>query len=212
MLVFKKFVFNAFAENSYIIWCSESKEAAVIDPGCSNNDEENEFATYIKRNELNIKYLINTHCHIDHVLGNSFVLKTYNPEYLIPEKDLILLEHFEKQCEAVGYKVDPPPLAENFITEETKIKIGEITPQFLFTPGHTPGENCIYFESEKKCLTGDVLFQQSIGRTDLWGGDYETLINSIRSKLLPLNDDVIIYPGHGYESTIGEERNHNPFL
>lgn len=212
MLILKSFVFNAFAENTYIAWCDDTKEGAVIDPGCYHPDEENELVEYIEKNKLKIKYLINTHCHIDHVLGNGFILKTYSPVYMIPEKDLILLENFERQCEAVHYEVERPPLTDLFITEETNIALGKITPKFLFTPGHTAGEYCIYFNSEKKCITGDVLFQQSIGRTDLWGGDYETLINSIGSKLMTLEDDVIIYPGHGSKSTIGEERNFNPYL
>lgn len=212
MLKIQKFTFNPFAENTYIAWCDETKNAAVIDPGTFDKNEEQQLTDFIEKNNLTIKYLLNTHCHIDHVLGNKFVKDTYHPEYYVPEKDLILLQHFQKQCEAVGIEVEPPPMPEKYITEVTNIKIGDIPVKFLFTPGHTPGEFCFYFETEKKCFTGDVLFHSSIGRTDLFGGDYQTLIESIKTKLLTLGDDVIIYPGHGSESTIGNERSGNPFL
>jgi len=212
MLKIKNFMFNLFQENTYLAWCDETNECAVIDPGCSNESENNELKIFIEENNLTVKYLLNTHCHIDHVLGNKFVLDLYNPEYLVPEKDKILLEHFDRQTEMIKMEVENPPIPEKFINENTEIKIGNLIPQFLFTPGHTQGEVCIYFKNEKVCITGDVLFQRSIGRSDLWGGDYETLLKSIETKLMTLEDDVIIYPGHGNNSTIGEERKYNPFL
>jgi hydroxyacylglutathione hydrolase len=212
MINLQKFTFNPFAENTYVVWCNNANEAAIVDPGCFDHNEESELAGFIRNNNLKVKYLLNTHCHIDHVLGNKFVYQTYQPEYYVPEKDIILLEHFERQCEMVGINVSPPPLPEKFITEDLEIKVGDTSIKFLFTPGHTPGEYCIYFESDKKCITGDVLFNGSIGRTDLFGGNYPTLINSIKTKLLTLDDDVIIYPGHGEDSKIGIERSGNPFL
>ena len=212
MLKLQKFTFNSFAENTYVIWCDEKKEAAIVDPGCFDKNEEDELINFIKKNNLLVKYLLNTHCHIDHVLGNSFIKEAFNPEYYAPEKDIVLLEYFQMQCETVGIKADKPPIPENFITEDLDLKIGNVPVKFLFTPGHTPGEYCFYFENEKKCITGDVLFRGSIGRTDLWGGNYDTLLNSIKTKLLTLDNDVAIYPGHGEESNIGIERNSNPFL
>ena len=212
MLKIHKFTFNQFAENTYVAWCDETKDAAVIDPGCFDKTEQRQLENFIDENLLKVKYLLNTHCHIDHVLGNKFVIDRFNPEYYVPEKDMILLQHFAKQCEAVGMEAEQPPLPEKYITEELNIKIGNVPIKFLFTPGHTAGEYCFYFETEKKCITGDVLFQNSIGRTDLFGGDFQTLIGSIGTKLLTLDDEVIIYPGHGSESTIGNERNENPFL
>ncbi len=212
MLKIQKFTFNTFDENTYIAWCDEKKEAAIIDPGCSDKNEETELSNFIENNKLKTKYLLNTHCHIDHVLGNNFVKNSFNVEYYVPEKDAILLEQFQKQCEAVGMQVEQPPLPEKYITEDLQIYIGDIQIKFLFTPGHTPGEFCFYFSKEKKCITGDVLFKGSIGRTDLWGGNYETLMKSIKTKLLVLHDDVVIYPGHGDKSSIGIERETNPFL
>jgi glyoxylase-like metal-dependent hydrolase (beta-lactamase superfamily II) len=212
MLKIQKFTFNPFTENTYLVWCDEKNEAAVVDPGCFDQNEEAVLKTFIDKSNLIVKYLLNTHCHIDHVLGNNFIKETFNPEYFVPEKDIVLLEYFQKQCETVGIKAAKPQIPDKFITEDLNIEIGNIQVKFLFTPGHTPGEFCFYFESEKKCITGDVLFKGSIGRTDLWGGDFNTLMDSIKTKLLSLDDDVVIYPGHGEDSSIGIERNGNPFL
>jgi len=213
MIKIKKFTFSSFAENTYLLWDESSKETMIIDPGCSDSYEEKELENFISSNKLSVKYLINTHCHIDHIFGCEFVKEKYKIPYYAPEKDLPLIEHFDKQIEFVEIKVTAqPPLPDNFITEDLKLKLGETEPVFLFTPGHTPGEYCIYFPDDKFCLTGDVLFQNSIGRTDLWEGDYDALLQSIKTKLLTLPDDTIIYPGHGDESTIGEEKKYNPFL
>jgi glyoxylase-like metal-dependent hydrolase (beta-lactamase superfamily II) len=212
MLKIQKFTFNPFTENTYLVWCDEKNEAAVVDPGCFDQNEEAVLKTFIDKSNLIVKYLLNTHCHIDHVLGNNFIKETFNPEYFVPEKDIVLLEYFQKQCETVGIKAAKPQIPDKFITEDLNIEIGNIQVKFLFTPGHTPGEFCFYFESEKKCITGDVLFKGSIGRTDLWGGDFNTLMDSIKTKLLSLDDDVVIYPGHGEDSSIGIERSGNPFL
>lgn len=212
MLKIKKFVFNLFAENTYVVWCDQTNECAVIDPGCYNESERNELKEFIEKYELSVKYLLNTHCHIDHVLGNSFVKDLYDPRYLVPEKDRVLLENFSHQTAMIKMDVEDPPIPEEYLGENTELKLGDIVLRFLFTPGHTPGEVCIYFVDEKICITGDVLFQGSIGRTDLWGGDFDTLMDSIETKLMTLDDDVKIYPGHGSSSTIGEERKFNPFL
>lgn len=212
MIQVNVFTFNPFAENTFIVWDDVTNEAAVIDPGVSTVDEQKVLTDFISKNELNIKYLINTHCHIDHILGCSFVKKKYNPLYLVPEKDLVLLEHSQQQAQMFDLDFEEPPKPNIFITEDSDISIGNSRIIFLFTPGHTPGEYCLYFEKEKICITGDVLFKEGIGRTDLWGGNYNTLINSIETKLLTLPDDVVIYPGHGESSTIGYEKQYNPFL
>ena len=212
MLKIKRFTFSPFLENTYVIWDDENNKAAVIDPGFLSENEENEFAEFIKNENLKLEYLINTHCHIDHVFGNSFVKNKYNIPYYAPEKDVFLLDMLPTLAKEYGIQMKYSPNPGHYITEESDLKIGNIKVKFLFTPGHTPGEYCIYFENEKKCITGDVLFKEGIGRTDLWGGNYSTLINSIENKLLSLPDDVEIFPGHGESSSIGHEKKHNPFL
>lgn len=212
MLIVKKFVFNIFYENTYVIWDEATKECAVIDAGCSNKAEEGEIETYLNMHELAVKYLINTHCHIDHVIGSKFIKEKYNPLYMIPKLDLPLLERAETQAAAFGLSIEAPPRPDKFITADDTIRIGNSEMKFLDTPGHTPGEVCVYFSKEKFCMTGDVLFQKSIGRTDLWGANYESLINSINTQLLTLPDDTLIYPGHGDCSKIGIEKKENPFL
>jgi glyoxylase-like metal-dependent hydrolase (beta-lactamase superfamily II) len=212
MIKIKVFTFNPFSENTIILWDEQSNKSAIIDPGTSSTDEEDELSNFISSKKFDVKYLINTHCHIDHILGCRFVKEKYNPVYLAPELDLPLLDHAQQQAQMFDIDLEQPPKPDQLITEQTEIFIGESKLKFLFTPGHTPGEYCIYLEKEKICITGDVLFNESIGRTDLWGGDYNTLINSIQEKLFPLPDDVVIYPGHGEASTIGFEKQNNPFL
>lgn len=212
MVRVKVFVFNVFSENTIVLWDDETKEAAVIDPGTSADDEEKALADFISSENLNVKYLINTHCHIDHILGCKFIKEKYNSVYYAPEKDIPLLEHAQQQGQMFDIILEEPPKPEQLITETTELSLGNSILKFLFTPGHTPGEFCIYLQKEKICITGDVLFNESIGRTDLWGGDYNTLIDSIEKKLFQLPDDVVIYPGHGDSSTIGYEKQNNPFL
>lgn len=212
MLEIKTFVFNPFAENTYLLWDRESKDTMIIDPGCSDDLEEKYLFDFIESNDLIPKFIVNTHCHIDHILGVNSVKKKYNVKYLAPEKDLPLLDHAKSQAEMFGLTIDEIQKPDQYITEELKLFLGNQEIIFLFTPGHTPGEYCLYSEKNKICITGDVLFQQSIGRTDLWGGNYSQLIESIKTKLLTLPDDVVIYPGHGEASTIGDEKESNQYL
>ena len=208
----KKFTFNPFMENTFVVWDENSHEASVVDPGMSDEVEEHELKSFIEENSLFIKYLINTHCHIDHVLGCRFVKENYNPVYYIPEKDLPLYNNADKQAEMFGIEMSKLPKIDKYLTEDGRIILGAESFSNLFTPGHTPGEFSLYFDESQFCITGDVLFREGIGRTDLYGGDYNTLIESIKTKLFSLPDDILIYPGHGDESTIGYEKLHNPFL
>lgn len=212
MLVVKSFTFNMFSENTYVVWDEGTKESIIVDPGCFDLAEESKLEKYITENELEIKYLLLTHCHIDHIIGCKFVLGKYNPKYYAPKEDLFLIKRAEVHAAGFGFKIEPVPEPEMFLSEDLRLQIGNSIMEFLFTPGHTPGEYCIYFRKEAVCLTGDVLFKNSIGRTDLWGGDYDTLIKSIKEKLFALPDNVIIYPGHGESSKTGAEKSNNPFL
>ncbi len=199
-------------ENTYVVWDEQSYEAAIVDPGMNDESEESEITSFIGENSLDIKYLINTHCHIDHILGCRFVKDKYNPLYYIPEKDLPLYNSADKQAEMFDITMDKLPKIDKYLTEDENIYLGDQEIQCLFTPGHSPGEFCLLVKESNFCITGDVLFRESIGRTDLYGGDYNTLIDSIKTKLFTLPDDIVIYPGHGDESTIGYEKLHNPFL
>lgn len=212
MIQIQKFTFNLFSVNTFVLWDDESKECAIVDPGCSDSSEEQILENFINDGNFKVKYLINTHCHIDHILGCEFVKKKYNPIYFAPELDLPLIENAKMQASYVGMDFSTSLQPDELLSEDKKLFLGDLNLTFLFTPGHTPGEFCIYIPSIKSCITGDVLFFDSIGRTDLLGGNYDVLIKSINEKLLSLPDETIIYPGHGESSTIGREKKLNPFL
>ncbi len=212
MLEVKSFTFSPFAENTYVALDSESGEAAVIDPGCYTAEEEERLAGFIAEKKLSVKYLINTHCHIDHIFGNKFIKERFNPKFIAPEKDIFLLDLMIGQAKSYGLEMKPSPQPDDTIDHAGELKLGEYKLEFLFTPGHTPGEYCIYIPKAKICFSGDVLFKQSIGRTDLWGGDYDTLIKSIETQLYVLPGDVKVYPGHESTTTIEFEKKNNPFV
>lgn len=212
MIKVKTFVFNLFNENTFVVRDQESGEGMIIDPGCCNQKEENELADYILSKEIKIKYIINTHCHIDHIFGNTFTKEKYKAEFLVPEDDVFLLDMMIDEAKNFGVGFVPSPEPDGFLTEDLELKIGDSKMKFIFTPGHSPGEFSVLFEESKICFTGDVLFRESIGRTDLWNGNQWDLFDSINNKLFKLDDDVKIYPGHGPVSTIGHEKLHNPFL
>ena len=212
MIKIKKFTFNPFDENTYLLWDEDTNEGFVIDPGLFDRSEESEFDNFVKDKSINLTTILNTHCHIDHLLGCKYIKENYSTNFYTPEKDFPLIEFAKAQAGMFNLEIDGVPKPDKFIVEENPIKIGSTDIIILSTPGHSPGEVCFYFEAEKFCITGDVLFKEGIGRTDLWGADYNTLISSIRNNLFTLPDDVVIYPGHGDESTIGYEKTHNPFL
>jgi hydroxyacylglutathione hydrolase len=199
-------MFGPFQENTYLIWDEITNESAVIDPGCYNETEETNLDNFITSRNLSVKYLLCTHCHIDHLIGCSFIKKKYNPLFYVPEQDLPLLHNADKQADAFNLKLNTPPPPDGFISEDLQLNLGQKKITFIYTPGHTPGEFCIYLKEDNICVTGDVLFKGNIGRTDLWGGNYDNLIQSITDKLFTLPENVIIFPGHGENSTIGEEK------
>lgn len=208
----QKFTFSPFQENTFVVWNENTKETIIIDPGCLSENEETELKNFISENNLDVKYLFNTHGHLDHIFGNAFVINSYSPIHYGAEKDLPLYDQMKDQAEGFGLTVKHSPKPDLFFDESKTIDFAGSKINVLFTPGHTPGEFCIHFPEAKIIFTGDVLFQNSIGRTDLWGGNYDTLMNSIKSKLLVLPDETIIYPGHGEKSSIGIEKMNNPFL
>ena len=205
------FTFNGFQENTYIL-SDETKECVIIDPGCYSNEEQQELASYIDEKGLKPVKLLNTHCHIDHVLGNSFVANKYNVGLEMHEKDLPTLHATPEYGHLYGFNIDKSPEPTVLLNEGDKVKFGNAELDVIFAPGHSAG-HIVFVDTEQKFIIGgDVLFYGSIGRTDLPGGDYDTLINSIKTKLLPLADDFKVYSGHGQPTTIGFERENNPFL
>lgn len=209
-MIIKQFVFNAFSENTYIVY-DETNECIIIDPGCYDQSEKATLKNFIIDNKLKVTSLINTHCHIDHVLGNYFVKHEFNVDLIIHELDKATLKANEIVAPMYGFNAYEAVEADKFIEEGNLIKFGNSVLKVIFLPGHAPGHIALVNESEKICIGGDVLFQQSIGRTDLPGGDFETLMNSIKQKMFLLADDVTVYCGHGPSTNIGFEKQNNPF-
>lgn len=204
--------FNPFQENTYIVY-DDTLECVIVDPGCWDKREKEELQRYIEERGLKPVRLLNTHCHIDHVFGNRFVADTWGLELEIHRGELPILESAPATAAYFGVPhYDPSPEPGRFIEEGEELRFGNTVLKALFTPGHSPASISFFCEKERFLLAGDVLFWQSIGRTDLPGGDYDTLIASIETELLPLGDDVTVYPGHGPSTSIGYEREYNPFL
>lgn len=203
--------FNPFQENTYVL-SDATGECIIIDPGCSSSDENAELEQYIRLHHLKPVMLVQTHCHIDHVLGNHFVFDKWGLAPVCHQLELPLLEGVVDFGRMFGVKVMPSPLPLRFIDEGDEIRFGETVLKVLFTPGHSPGSVCLYNEQERVVIAGDVLFRDSIGRYDLPGGDFATLENSIRTKLYTLDPSVKVWPGHGPSTTIGYEMKNNPFV
>lgn len=208
----KLFTFNPFLENTYIVWDTTSRDGVVFDPGMSTPEEESDFSGYLESKKINLRACINTHCHLDHIWGNGFVKKTYNVPFIIPELELPLFNAYKTQGSSFGVEIPEQPKVDMYINTEEKLRFGEITLQPLFTPGHSPGEFSFYIENSKYMIVGDVIFQEGIGRTDLWGGNLQILINSINNKIFSYPDSTILLPGHGEDTTISHERALNPYL
>ncbi|MFZ6009194.1 MAG: MBL fold metallo-hydrolase [Bacteroidota bacterium] len=210
MLRIQSFVFNPFQENTYVLH-DDTRECVIVDPGCYDREEQYELAEFIEHHQLNVKLLLNTHCHIDHVLGNYFVKEKYKVRFMMHVKDEPVLKAVKVYAPGYGMHQYSEALPDGFLEEGDVVKFGQQALQVLFVPGHAPGHIAFYDPQTKIVIGGDVLFLNSIGRTDLPGGDYDTLIDSIHQKLFTLPDDVRVFPGHGPETTIGYEKRTNPF-
>jgi glyoxylase-like metal-dependent hydrolase (beta-lactamase superfamily II) len=210
-LTIHSFTFNPFQENTYII-AAPSGACIIIDPGCFESYEQDELTAAIHKMGLQPVRLINTHCHIDHILGNAFVAKTYNLGLEIHQGELPVLRAGIAVAGMYAIPYDPSPDPVSYLEPGSHIDLEGNAIKILFTPGHSPASICLYDEQGGWVIGGDVLFYESIGRTDLPGGDYDTLINSIRSQLFVLAPDTVVNPGHGQATTIGYEQTFNPFL
>lgn len=204
--------FNMFRENTYILY-DETRECIIIDPGCYEAHERIELSQFISDNQLVPVRLLNTHCHIDHVFGNKFVADTWGLQLEIHRGELPVLAAYPEVGRLYGISVEhESPTPGCFIEEGDLIRFGNTQLEAILTPGHSPASLSFFCREDQFLIAGDVLFRESIGRTDLPGGDYETLIASIKDKLFPLGNEVKVYPGHGSSTTIGYERLFNPFV
>jgi hydroxyacylglutathione hydrolase len=211
MMRLKSFTFNPFQQNTYLIW-DETSTAAIIDPGNHSNTEHIQLQQFISDNKLSLKRCLLTHAHIDHVLGCDFIHRTYGLLPEVHQKDLFFIERMSQTANMYGIPFEQAPAPEMFIEEGQIISVGTVELKCLFTPGHSPGSISFYNAKAGVVISGDVLFMQSIGRTDLPMGNHETLIQSIQTELFSLPDTTKVYSGHGPATTIGNEKLHNPFL
>ena len=211
MITIKIFVFNDFQENTFVL-SDETKECIIVDPGCNVNAERKELTDYIEKNELIPKAILNTHCHIDHVLGIKFVTEKYQIPFIAHKEDMVLIKNALSFGGFFGINAEQPPMPDHFIEEGEEFTFGNSTLKIFHIPGHSSGSITLYSSNDNFVITGDVLFKNSIGRTDLPGGDYEMLITGITTKLLTLPEDTMAFPGHGPHTTIKDEKRNNPFL
>ena len=208
----EKLTFNNFMENTFIVY-DQTKECIIIDPGCYSEEEKDKLLSFIKSNKLKPTLLINTHCHIDHIFGNNFVNKIWDIELAINKLDLEILNSAHLVAQSYGFNnYEPSPLPSKYIKEGDFITFGQSKLKIIFTPGHAPGHISLYSQKDNFIISGDVLFMNSIGRTDLPGGNYEILIQTIKTKLLTLPEKTKVYCGHGPDTTIDNEKKNNPFL
>ncbi|MEO9474290.1 MAG: MBL fold metallo-hydrolase [Cyclobacteriaceae bacterium] len=207
----KSFVFNPFYENTYLL-IGDKNECIIIDPGCYEKHERDEIIGFIESENLKVKFILNTHCHIDHVLGNYYLKDHFGCELWIPENEVANYEAVSAYSPQWGIQQYTKGEPDRLIKEGETIEIRGITLRVLEAPGHSPGHQVFYSKTDSILIGGDVLFKQSIGRTDLPGGDHQQLLQNIREKLYTLPDETTVFPGHGPETTIGFEKINNPFV
>jgi hydroxyacylglutathione hydrolase len=211
MISVQKFVFNAFMVNCYLLY-DETGQCVIVDAACYEEPEQLEVRNFIEKKRLRLVRNLNTHCHIDHVLGNGFIAETYGilPEY--HEASVPFFFTAKEIGSSFGYTINSIPDPRKFLEEGELVTFGNATLKTLYTPGHADGSVCFYCEKDQFVITGDVLFKDTIGRTDLPSGDFDLLMKSIHDKLFALPEDTVVYPGHGPETTIGYEMMNNPFI
>lgn len=197
--------------NTYLL-SDESGECIIIDPACYEEREKQELKDFLKRNKLTLVRNINTHCHIDHILGNGFIAETFgiNPEY--HKASLPFFYTAKEIANSFGYSLNHVPEPKNLLAEGDTVTFGDSGLKVLYTPGHADGSVCFYNKPQNFVITGDVMFRDTIGRTDLPSGDFNLLMKSIKEKLFTLPDETTVFPGHGPETTIGYEKRNNPFI
>jgi len=211
MIQVKQFILNPFQENTYVVY-DETGEAIVVDAGCYTPSELDKVKFFIENKKLNVKYILLTHGHIDHILGVDSLKKLYNIECLAHSDDIPLIQTSPSHGLMFGLVLEKAPEVNQTIKEGDVIKFGNSTLEVIHTPGHSKGGICLFSRNQSILFSGDTIFRRSIGRTDLTDGNYDVLIDSIKSKILTLGDNVVIYPGHGDSTTVEFEKDNNPFL
>jgi glyoxylase-like metal-dependent hydrolase (beta-lactamase superfamily II) len=211
MIQVKAFVCNPYQENTYLLY-DESLECVIVDPGMYTGDEQNTVLKFIADNKLKPVLLLNTHCHIDHVLGNKFIFDTYGLLPQFHQGETYVLNAVVAYAPQMGIRYEVSPLPEVFLPETGTVTFGNSQLELIFAPGHSPAHLCFYSQADKLLIGGDVLFYNSIGRTDLPGGNHAQLLKNIREKLFTLPDEVKVYSGHGQPTSIGFEKQTNPFF
>ncbi len=211
MITIKRLEFNPFRENTYVL-SDDTGECLILDPGCQEPEEQDLLLAHFEENDLKPVKMVNTHCHIDHILGTAFMYDQFKLPFLIHPLEKPLLTASIAQGEFFGLEVQTPPDPSGFLNQGDTVTFGDSVFEVIHIPGHSPG-GIVLLNKEQQCIfTGDVLFQGSIGRTDLPGGNYDSLVSSIREKLLILDPEIRVYPGHGPDTTIGIEKQSNPFF
>ncbi len=211
MLTVQRFTFNPVQENTYVVY-NEKGDCGIIDPGCYFASEEAALIDFVQTNNLTPVLLVNTHCHLDHIVGNRFVAEKYGLILHLHPLEKAVMEAGPATAQLWGLSFVNYDGEMVFIDEGQTLRIGDDEFELLFTPGHSPGSLSLYSEANKFVISGDVLFERSVGRTDLPGGDFNVLEQSIKTKLYTLPADTIVYPGHGNSTTIGDEMKGNPFV
>lgn len=206
-----RFAFNSFAVNTYVL-ADETGSCLIVDPACYTAAENEKLASFIASENLIPQMLINTHFHVDHILGNNFVCNTYQLEPVCHPKNKFFWEMAPEFGSVFGFTMESIIIPKRFVEQGDILVFGNSKLEVLYTPGHADGSICLANHAERYVITGDVLFRDSIGRTDLPTGDFDMLRDSIMEQLFTLPDDYIVYPGHGSESSIGYEKENNPFL
>ncbi|NCI47532.1 MBL fold metallo-hydrolase [Sediminibacterium soli] len=211
MLTVKAFTFSPIQENTYVLY-NEHNKAIIIDPGCYFSAEQETLKKFIEDTQLEPVRLLNTHCHLDHVFGNKWVYDTWGLQPNIHRDELPMLKLAPASGEKWGLPFRNYEGEVQYLEAGDSILLGADVLTVILAPGHSPASLCFYCAGQQFLIGGDVLFRESIGRTDLPGGNHETLLNSIRTQLFVLPDEITVYPGHGMPTTIGYEKRNNPFL
>lgn len=203
------FTFNGFQENTSIVY-TDSKDAVIIDPGCFDQQEQQELTAFIQSKNLRVHAILNTHCHIDHILGNAFCVETFQVDLIAHKEELFTLSLAERSAQLYGIPgFIPSPEPTRYITDNEIIQFGDIQFQVIFGPGHSVGHVAFYNQQAQILIGGDILFRGSFGRTDLPGGSIDILKKTIHERIFTLPENTIVYPGHGPTTTIGEEKRTN---